>query len=256
MLKWIGGFVKGNFQTMLYYLRHKKILDSMTSMEQFRDYVDRVQPEIFLRYQKGSPTNRLEFQSVVNELHLNLRGIAFLDIGPGYGDSLDICHENGAKFIDFIDNDLFFFTYNRLKGFIKGYRVNHMTSGLNKLDARKYDLIWLKGATTADLFITLNKLHIRKLSLSHWLSCLERLASSTCKIIICPAWANVKGKRVIDDVRHNPFTDTMLGNGYVVLPKIEHHNDAKYPITFYKDMSCSSHTSDNSKLDYEGHLEK
>ncbi|MHC4790741.1 MAG: hypothetical protein ACYS8Y_04785, partial [Planctomycetota bacterium] len=106
----------------LYWFRHKRILDSITDMEQFRNYIDEVQPQIFLSYEKNSPQKRLAFQSVVRELNLNLKGIKFLDIGPAYGDSLDICYESGAESIDFVEFDPFFFTYNKLKGFTKGYR--------------------------------------------------------------------------------------------------------------------------------------
>jgi hypothetical protein len=225
---------------MLFWFRHRRTLNSMTEKEQFRDYILRVQPQKFLQYQKAFSQKRLEFQSVASALGLNLKGIKFLDIGPGHGDSLDICYEEGAKCIDFVEIDSFFFTYNRLKGFTKGYQVNHM-SGLTKLDLGKYDLIWVKGSISADRFITINKWKIKNLSLSHWLTSLERLASSTCQIIICPHWSNDTRKRNIKDVQHNLFTETMLNKGYVISSKIRNHNyDPEYPITFYKNMSRTS----------------
>jgi hypothetical protein len=213
--------------------RHNRVLNSIKVMEQFHSYVLRVQHKEFLWYQKASPITTLEFQSVVNKLHLNLKGIRFLDIGPGYGDSLDICYENGAECIEFVEIDPFFFTYNRLKGYTRGYRIDLIT-GLGKLEGGKYDFIWIKGSIQADFFITTNQLKIEPLSLSHWLSQLERLASPTCQIIICPHWANDTHKRNIEDVQRNDFTDTMLKGGYVILPKIENHNqEPQYPITFY-----------------------
>lgn len=227
-----------NLKNRLYHFRHEKNLDSMTDMEQFRNYTRRVQYPTFLRYQRNSPQNRLDFQSFVSELGLNLKGIKFLDIGPGYGDSLDICYERGAKCIEFVDIDPFVFTHNRLKGFTKGYRVNLLTE-LNKLDPGKYDLIWVKGSISPDFFISINKLKIKGLSLSHWLAELEKLASPTCRIIICPFWqADINNKRNIEDVEHNWFTETMIIKGYVVLPGIKNHNyEPNYLTTFYKDMS-------------------
>ena len=218
----------------LYWFRHESILNSMTEMGQFRDYVMRVQPQVFLRYERVSPRKRLGMQSMVCELGLNLRGIRFLDIGPGYGDSLDICYEKGARDIGFVDIDPFFFAYNRLKGFTKGYRMNHIT-GLSKLDPGKYDVIFSKGAISADAFIAVDKLKIEKLSLSRWLTEVERLASPLCQIIICPHWSNDTRKRNIVDVQHTMFTETMIDQGYVILPKIKSHNhEPEYPLTFYK----------------------
>jgi hypothetical protein len=250
------------FNNELFRLRHERVLNSMTEMEQFRHYTLKVQPQEFFQYQKKSPQKRLEFQSVVNELGLNLKGSRVLDIGPGYGDSLDICYEKGAERIEFIEIDQFFFTYNRLKAFTKGYRINHMT-GLSKLESGKFDLIWIKGSVSADLFIAKGKFR-KDLSLSHWstqleslvssplliicpplsrwLVQLESLASPTCEIIICPHWLNDGHECKCKDVHHNLFTDTMLSRGYVILPKIRHHNyEPEYPITFYKNMARTSH---------------
>lgn len=239
MFKWLSGYLK----TRLYWFRHERRLNSMTEREEIRSYVLRVQPQTFLEYQKASPQKRLEFQSVINELGLHLKDINFLDIGPAYGDSLDICYENGAKRIEFVEIDPFFFVYNRLKGFTKGYRINHMI-WLGRLCPMKYDLIWVKGSVSADYFIFVNKLKIKGLSLSSWLTQLEKLASSTCQIIICPYWSSDTKKRNTEDVRRNLFTETMLNRGYAVLPKIKNHNhEPEYPITFYKNISCTSHNS-------------
>ncbi len=100
---------KGLLRQPLYWWRHERTLSSMTEMDQFRDYVMRVNPKsscitrVFL-------LGKREFLSVVSALGLNLRNINFLDLGTGYGDSLDICHEQGARGIDFVEVDLFFRT--------------------------------------------------------------------------------------------------------------------------------------------------
>jgi hypothetical protein len=184
-------------------------------------------------YKDKSNEKREDFNAVMNYLKIDLSGQNFLDIGPAYGDSLDICYEGGAKSIDFIEIDPFFFTFNRLKPFTKGYNRNHFRE-LNTLERRKYSLIWVKGAFSADRFIKMKLV----LSLSAWLANLELLASSLAKIIICPYWSNDNHVRRIEDVYHNYFTRIMLHEGYNILPMIKNHNDdLGYPITFYKDMS-------------------
>jgi hypothetical protein len=242
----------------MFRLRHERILNSMTTMEHFQSYVLRVQPEEFLQYEKKSPQKRLDFQSVMRELGLKLGGSYVLDIGPGYGDSLDICHQEGAEGIEFIEIDPFFYTYNRLKGFALGYRLDHLT-GLGRLSPRRFDLIWIKGSVSADLFITRSRWGTGKSLLStswtelaksvssprwitcppllQWLTRLEGLASPQGKIILCPHWFSDDGQRH-DDIFHNPFTDTLLGKGYIILTRIAHHNhEPEYPITFYRNMA-------------------
>lgn len=213
----------------------------MDDMEELRQHVSKSQPEQFLLYQAVSHKKRLEFLTVVKKLRISISGSSFLDIGPGYGDSLDLCYEMGAKIIDFVEIDPLFFTYNRLKHFTKGYRINHMLS-LWKLRPARYDFIWVKGSVSADFFIT-SHLNGRNVWLLFWLSQLERLASPTCHIVICPHWANNSHKREIEDARNNLLAQTMLSKGYLLLTGLENHNhEPEYPITFYK--KCGTQTDD------------
>jgi len=217
----------------LYWFRSRRILNPMTEMEQFRNYVSRTKPQEFLYYQNLSSKKRLEFYSVINELGLNLKGTRFLDIGPGYGDALDICYENGAKSIEFVDIDPFFLTYNRLKKFVKGYQINHL-KWLSRLRPMKYDIIWVMGSVVADRY----EPKAEHPSLSHWLIQIEQLASPTCQIIICPFCLYDGKRRKIEDIQHSFFSEAMLNKGYAVLPKIKNHNrEPQFPITFYKNVS-------------------
>ena len=93
---------------------------------------------------------------------------------------------------------------------------------------------------SADLFIAINRLPVKRLSLYNWLEQLERVVSPEGKIIICPQWSVDADNRIILDIHNNPFTRIMLDNGYIILPEIEYHNDSQYPITFYKDKSIIS----------------
>jgi hypothetical protein len=199
-------------------------------MEEFQRYIELTQPKDFLQYQRASPAKRLEFQTVAEKLQLPIKGKTVLDIGPAYGDMLDICHERGAKNIHFIEYDPFFYTYNRLKGFTKGYRINHLWK-LRMLESSKYDLIWVKGSVSADFSPKFPWL----VNIKNWLTQVERISLPGCKILICPHWCSDGSKRRIQDVHHNRFTEAMLQRGVTILPKIENHNSEPcYPITFFK----------------------
>ncbi|HUI66211.1 MAG TPA: hypothetical protein VL126_15310 [Bacteroidota bacterium] len=204
-------------------------------MDQFRSYVTRVLPDQFLFYESKSLEKRLEFQSLIRAIGVNLKGMRFLDIGPGYGDALDVCFENGASGVEFVETDPFFFTYNRLKGFTKGHEINHKTR-LGTLHRSQYDFIWVKGSISPDNFIfRLNPDAVNKILLSHWLSQVEHLAKPHCQIIICPYWLHHAHKRRTEDLQRSFFTETMLERGYDVLPGIENHNrEPDYPVTFHK----------------------
>jgi len=206
----------------------------MSKLEEFEAYVKKVKPPLFLKYQAWSPDARLGFETVLEKLQLDPRGMKYLDIGPGIGDTLDICLERGAAVIDFIDYDLFFYTYNRLKGF-KGYRLNHLRR-LDRLETGKYDLIWSKGSISSDFFNT--RWCYWFFSLDKWLDQLDRISAPASKIIICPYWQKHNGIRCIKDVRNNRVTHIMLNHGYRILLPIENHNnDLTSPLTFLKDNS-------------------
>jgi hypothetical protein len=220
------------------YQRRK--LDSFTEIYQFNDFLVNINSNFFIE-KKYSNRKRSEFVSVVNELDVKLNAIRFLDIGPGYGDSLDVCHENEASCIEFVENDPFYFTYNRLKKYTNGFQIDHLF-WLNKLYPMKYDLIWIKGSIIADHFICNDILGIKIHFLSHWLTQIERLASEKCKIVLCPYWLHNQNKREIENIYNNQFSKTLLSKGYVILSNIkDHNNDLFYPITYLKDMSLTSY---------------
>lgn len=207
-------------------------LRHVSDMPQFEDFVARAQPTEFLRYRAMSGRKRTEFRAVVQAMGIDLKGIRFLDVGPAYGDALDICHEEGAGIVSFVELDPIFFTYNALKPYANGFRLNHLL-GFRTLRPQQYDLIWVKGSIKADSFMLLDKANR---FMSRWLSGLEQLASPSCRILICPYWGDDGGRRNGDDVRSSPFSAAMRSCGYSALPPIQHHNDVEYPITFHKDM--------------------
>src|ERR1035437_990451 len=238
---WYLKFIKRYLKVRRHWSFQSKQLISINSMEEFLSYVEKINYDEFFMYKDKSNEKRKDFKAVIDYLKIDLKDQKFLDIGPAYGDSLDICYESGAKSIDFIDFDPLFFTFNRLKPFTKGYNCD-LFRELKTLEHRKYSLIWIKGAFSADRFIKMKLV----LPLSTWLANLELLASHLAKIIICPVWSNYKNERRIKDVYHNYFTRIMLHEGYNILPMIKNHNDdLRFPITFYKDMSNNFAISDN-----------
>ncbi len=212
-------------------LRHNKNLEQMKSMFEFEEYVEKNQPMLFTRYKEASESKMIDFESAIDHIGIDLNEKSFLDLGPAYGDSLDVVNQRGANRIDFTEYDPFFFTYNRLKPYTHyGFQIDHRKQ-LSQLPETIYDLIWCKGGISADYFI---KFH-RITSLSQWLEDVERLAKPKGVIMICPGWTNDKRKRNIEDLENNLFTITMKEHGYEFLPFINRHNhEPDYPVTFYK----------------------
>ena len=212
-------------------------LRAIKNIDEFNSYIDRVQPESFLFYKNVSESKRQEFFEFLSSTGIEIKDQKVLEIGPGYGDVLDICYEKGAERIDFIDLDPYFFTYNRVKGFTRGYQVDFRNS-LGKLSANRYNFIWGKGFLSADSIIRWNR--PGKWWLSILLARLERLAEPEYQIIITPHWEidQQTHQRHISDISSTSFYQTMLEHGYTVLPKVKLLNDgANYPITFSKSSS-------------------
>lgn len=76
---------------------HHRALTRMTDLNQFRVYVNQARARKFMAYQASSSHKRAEFLSVLDAIHLDPQNLNCLDLGPGYGDSLDVCHERGGQ---------------------------------------------------------------------------------------------------------------------------------------------------------------
>ena len=217
------------------WLLHQRALSQVTAPEGFREYVNQRKPVDFLHYEGLSAEKRTDFESVVEVLGLELEGKSVLDIGPAYGDMLDISHERGAKDCHFIEYDPIFFTHNRFKGFTTGFHINHLRKRkLRAVESGRYDLIWAKGSIAADFFL---KYGWMVLSIDAWLEQIERVTAPGGRILICPYWTIVDGVRLIKDVRGSEFTAAFLRRGYSILDPIPHHNSEDFlPITFSKVM--------------------
>jgi hypothetical protein len=224
----------GGFLQVLTWPWHQRTLSRMTDLEQFGAYIGRGRADKFLAYQAASTNKRAQFLSVLRAIGLSCENLNFLDLGPGYGDTLDVSHEGGAKSVSFTEIDPFFFAYNRLKKFTTGYRLNHL-SKLRRLPQRKFDLIWCKGSIVADHAILSEKLPLRTWRFADWLKQLEGLAAPSAHLVVCPHWRNDGTRRRVEDVIRSPLSLTMFEQGYEVLSEIPGHNhQPEYPLTYHK----------------------
>lgn len=206
-------------------------LDALTRMEDFEILVQRARPQMFLKYRAPAVSKRREFLAVVQHVHLELGGKKVLDIGPGHGESLDVCHEQGAAAVHFVDYNPWFYTYNRLKGYASGYRLNHLMH-LSRLEAGFYDLIWARAAFIADLFEKGYYVHM-----DNWLKDVDRLAAPGAITVITPHWQDRHGVRIISDVHGSAVARTLRQFGYIALPAIEYNNwEPNCPVTFFKQI--------------------
>src|SRR5689334_8562792 len=91
-----------------HWLLQERTLDRMTTIDEFEQLVAREQPELFLRYRGTAPLTRQQFEETAARFDVEFDGRRVLDIGPGYGEALDVAHERGASTVDFIELDPYF----------------------------------------------------------------------------------------------------------------------------------------------------
>lgn len=229
-------------------------------MDQFEKFIQDEKPNIFMEYKARSKMKREIFQTIINYLEINLEGKNFLDMGPAYGDSLDICHEKQGNRIDCTDIHPIFQTYNELKPYVdNSYNYNNLLD-LDKIPEHTYNVIWNYGAVSVDRFIAINEsetlrdlfknktpyrrfifktnfLKRRNLNLKNWISKVEKLGKKEAVVIICPHWGHKNNQRHVESLEDNFFTKTMKNLGYTMLKNIPKHNvEPEYPVTFYKKL--------------------
>jgi hypothetical protein len=213
---------------------HWRALNRFTDHQQFESYVDQREPAKFRAYEQASANKRAHFLAVLKLIGVSPRGLRFLDLGAGYGDTLDVWNEQGGKAAAFTEIDPFFFTHNRLKGFAQAYSFNHL-SKLRRLPASAYDLIWCKGSVVADHAILSERLPIATWRFTKWLTELEKLTAPNGHVVLCPHWRNDGTRRQVEDARSSLLSRRLLDRGYDVLPTVPGHNhEPEYPLTYHK----------------------
>jgi len=221
---------------MLAWPLHERALNRMQGLDQFSKYLSRVQPSKFLAYQNASSNKRSQFLAVLESIRVVPRDLTFLDLGPGYGDTLDVWHERGGKSVSFTEIDPFFFTYNRLKGFTTSYRLNHL-SKLRQLPGKSFDVIWCKGAVVADQAILSEKLPLTTWRFSKWITQLEQLAAPGGHLLLCPHWRNDGTRRRVQDATGSLLSVRLINRGYEILATVPSHNhEPEYPLTYHKQL--------------------
>lgn len=197
-------------------------LDNLDTMAAFESAVVSEQPTHFIFYKGLTLTARTESTSLLDHLRIDCSGLRFLDIGPGCRDSLDVWHERGATECAFVEKDPWFFTYNRLKPYAHGWRINQFWQ-LSRLPQGSFDFIWSRGA------ISCKGRYLRwfgAVGLHRWLRAVESLAAPKGQIVICPHGCAL-----------NWMPEVFKSRGYEPMPWIEGHSIAGlYPMTWLKSM--------------------
>lgn len=221
----------------------QRLLSTYSNLDEFLKYLESINEHGVLQYHAYDPEARRKiFQSLYNSMNLNFEGASFLDLGPGYGDSLELARERGAGTVEFIDYDVNVVVFNTLKGFY-GYRRNYTAKrGLKGLTSKKYDIVLSKGSVNADRFNRREYL----IPFEAWVRQVEALVAPNGCAIICPTFD--MGTRMVDGsyyVCEDPeaflqsdFTKVLKGRGYEVL-FIEGFNypRERFPFTFYRRFS-------------------
>ncbi len=194
----------------------------MLTREEFEEKVSQEQPSNFLHYRHVREMSRTEIVTLMDHLKMSAHGKSCLDIGPGYGETLDFWHEQGAVNCDFIDREPWIYQHNELKPWTHGVKGNHLFS-ISELPKHRYQIIYARGAFAAD-----DRFHsiFGRVGLRWWLRQVEKLAVRNANIIMCP-------------YNHAPrwMTETFDELLYRKLPAIEGHNNDLYPYTWVKIVS-------------------
>jgi SAM-dependent methyltransferase len=208
------------------WLLQERTLDRMTTPEQFEEFVAREQPELFLRYRASAPLTRAQFEETAARFGITFDGRRVLDIGPGYGEALDVAHEQGASTVDFIELEPVFYTFNRLKQFPRPHRFNHALGLAGRLKGRLFDFIWARGSHVPDQFAAAPWL------LERWVRDVDRVVAPGGQVLVVPFWESHDGQRLLD-LEKNPFSQQMMAAGYeMVDAPSERIGATAYPVVY------------------------
>lgn len=211
------------------YSLERKIIEC-TSLDEFFAVLKEQPSDRFAFYEKLAQQKSGAIARIFDHLAIEPRGLAVLDIGPGYGEFLDWCKKMGSPSLCYIELDKVFDTFNRLKGY-DGRRGNHLFA-MKEFPSDTFDLVWASGPISADNLVS-SKLGMSVLN--RWLHQLDRIRRRSGHIIIKPAFKSKDGVRALGDATGNPFATIMFEHGYDCLPFFEHHNhEPEYPVTFCK----------------------
>lgn len=210
--------------------RYAKEYPHIKRISEFEKFTESIESyKQLANWEQISPKNREEVQIFIDKYGLNVRGKRVLDLGPGYGDFLDVAQEKGAITVG-MDYNPIVVRWLQLKGHL-AFQGNMLSSDW-RLSHNLFDIIHLKGSIVAEYF------KIRGFSkLSGLLKTIESHTADGGQIYICPFFELRHGQpvRKISDPRKCRFTDTMLSAGYEILEDLPiRSSEALYPVTFGK----------------------
>jgi len=222
------------------HLNH--LLSSFDNADGLLEYARKKGYHTYLSYNRSKEAMLNGFKSLYKVLNIDFKNASFLDLGPGYGDSMDLALEMGAKTIEFVDYDPYIVAFNILKGY-NGYLLNYLVGkGLTPLYPKKYDIILSKGSINADKF---NRKENGFIIFTKWIEQVENLATDNGQIIICPTFD--RGEEVYMGSYHvckDPeafkkswFSQVLNDNRYEIRYIENFNNPLRYPFTFHKRMN-------------------
>jgi SAM-dependent methyltransferase len=215
----------GALRKRIEWARQASAMRRVRTLEDLEAFVAETKPHEFLHYQRLAPQKRVEAESLLSYLELDVRGRRILDLGPGHGDALDVFREAGAASCSFVDYDPLFYTFNRLKGY-EGYRFNFRVH-LRRLPRSSYDFIYIGQSITHANF------RVRRAgAFRRWLRQLRGAGTTDAVIAVCPWWPDT-GDNSREALSDHWFSRSLAAEGFRPVPWIEGQNkDVIYPLTF------------------------
>lgn len=215
------------------WCKHGRNLGRFRTQEQLEAFVRRTgcAPHMVGMWKDLSDRNRVEARKIVEFYKQHIVGKRVLDVGPGYGDFLDVCLQHGASTVG-VDYDPFVVRWLQLRGHL-AFRANVLRS-MGPLKGNLFDFIYLHGSIIADYFHLMGQGHLRR-----FLQRLEGVSAPGGLIVICPYFELRLPERVrrTPDPRNCPFTSGMQACGYAILEDgIFQTGDPVFPLTFGKGL--------------------
>ena len=220
-------------------------MNKLENLEELKDYAIKHNDETYIREiveakrdENIKSTKENAYVSLIKYFNLDLKDKAILELGPGYGDFLNVCRSEGAAELDFIDYHPYYFTHCRLSGF-SGYVNDYFSSkAFKNIPIRIYDIILSKGSINIDRFERqFDYKGDRLINFKDWLDRLESLARPGCDIIICPTYdiGDEADREYAYVEKERKVFDYMLSKGYEIYTNIDNftHEDF-FPFVFYK----------------------
>lgn len=216
-----------------------KLLKSFDNADELLEFAREKSYHPYLSHSGSRETIRDVFKSLYEALNIDFTDTSFLDLGPGYGDSLDLALKGGAKTVEFVEYNPYLMAFNILKGF-RGYMLNYIVgNGLTPLYPRKYDVILSKGSINADRF---NRKEAGFIPLPKWIQQVEDLSAQNGHIIICPSFDRgtemyMGAYHVCKDpeaFKQSGFSQVLQDRGYEIIYVEKFNNPKRFPFTFYK----------------------